>query len=444
MRLMKAASDRGRRVRPTPGLIHVATLVVGLVVLVVLGWDQWFFNDDWTLLTLPDPMRSHVGHWNSAATLIFNALFAVFGLTSYLPYLIPAILAHLAVVHLTWRLLLRVGVSPWLATLSATTILLFGAAAENMLWAFQVGFMGAMALALGALLLVDRARLTLPTAIGAGVLAIGSLPFASTGLPILAAVGIVAIIRHGWWRAVAILAPAGVVYLVWFLTVRVASPDILAPHGVQYVTAVPLFIVVVITAAYGQWVGPIALGPFIALGTLVWIFRHRGEWFGRRALAYALLVGVVIFALLTSLTRGGMAVQAAAAERYVYIVVVMSLPLLMLIVDVLWRLAGPARLAAALLMGSITITNAHLLYVRSVSQSAAEARVQADLSAAAGIVADDPTLPDGAIPVLEGAPDVTVAVLRDWIDDEVVPEVPYGPENIDRVRFFLQITAPAD
>src|SRR5215207_9569405 len=117
---MKARSESARRVL-TPGLVHVATLVVGFAVLVVLGRGQWFVNDDWTILALTDPMRSHGGHWNTAATLLFGALFKVFGLTTYLPYLIPAIIAHLATVHVAWRLVLRVGVSPWLATFGAAT-----------------------------------------------------------------------------------------------------------------------------------------------------------------------------------------------------------------------------------------------------------------------------------------------------------------------------------
>jgi hypothetical protein len=438
---MTARSETRRRPLPTPGLVHVATLIVGLVVLVLVGRGQWFVNDDWTILALTDPMRSHGGHWNTAATLIFGALFKIFGLTTYLPYLIPAIIAHLATVHVSWRLALRVGVSPWLATFGAATVVLFGAAAENVLWAFQVGFMGALALALGALLLIDRARLSAPVAVGAALLAVASLPFASTALPVLAAAGIVGIIRHGWWRTIAVFAPAGLIYLAWFVLVRVPSADILAPHGIQFLTAVPVFFIVIITAAYGQWVGPLAAGPLIAIGILIWVFRDRTRWFGPRALAYALLVGVVIFAILTSLTRGGMVIQAAAAERYVYVVVIMSLPVMMLIVDVLWRLAGPARIAAIVILGSIAVTNTHLLYVRGTAQSAFETRVQADLAAAADIVAEEPDLPDEARPVLEGAPDVTVDVLRDWIADDVVPEAPYGDDSVDRVRYFLEITS---
>jgi hypothetical protein len=441
---MTARSEVRRRLLLTPGLLHVATLIVGLVVLVLLGGGQWFVNDDFTILALSDPMRSHVGHWNTAATLLFQALFPIFGISSYLPYLVPAILAHLAVVHLAWRLLLRVGVSPWLATLGATTVLLFGAAAENVLWAFQVGFMGAMALALGALLIIDRERLTARVAIGAGALAVVSLPFASTSLPILAAAGIVAIIRHGWWRAIAVFAPAGVVYLTWFVLFRVPSADILAPHGSEYLTAVPLFFGTVIAAAYGQWVGPLILGPFVAVGLAVWVLRQRRDWFGPKALSYALLLGVLVFAVLTALTRGGMAIQAAAAERYVYVIAVMSLPAVLLILDRLWRLGGIARLTAALLTAAVSIVNVNLLVLRGLEQSAFENRVMRDLAAAEDIVAADPSLDDSQIPVLEGAPDVTVGVLREWIEDDVVPEVTYADDNIERVEYFLRITAPAD
>lgn len=441
---MTAGSEARRRLLLTPGLAHGASLIVGLAVLVLVGSGQWFVNDDFTILALADPMRSHVGHWNAAATVIFQALFSVFGISTYLPYLVPAILAHLAVVHLAWRLLLRVGVSPWLATLGATTVLLFGAAAENVLWAFQVGFMGAMALALGALLLVDRERLTARVAVGAGTLAIVSLPFASTALPILAAAGIVAIIRHGWWRAIAVFAPAGVIYLAWFVLVRVPSADVLAPHGSEYLTAVPLFFGTVIAAGYGQWLGPLILGPFMAVGLAVWALRERRDWFGAKALAYALLLGVLVFAVLTALTRGGMAIQAAAAERYVYVIAIMSLPAVFLILDRLWRLSGVPRLTAALLAAAVSIVNLNLLVLRGLEQSAFESRVMSDLAAAEDIVAADPSLDESQIPVLEGAPDITVGVLREWIENDVVPETPYGEGNVERVEYFLEITDPAD
>lgn len=439
---MKTRSDAVRPAWLTPGLVHAVTLVLGFIVLVAVGRGQWFVNDDWTILALTDPMRSHGGHWNTAATLIFTALFQVFGLTTYLPYLIPAILAHLAVVHVTWRLVLRVGVSPWLATLGATTVILFGAAAENVLWAFQVGFMGSMALALGALLLITRERLTLPVAVGAGALAVACLPFASTGLPILATAGIVAIIRHGWWRAVAVFAPAAVVYVAWFVLFRVPSADILAPQGIEYLTAAPVFFAVVIAAGYGQWVGQVILGPFIALGILVWVWRERRTWLGPHLPAYALLVGIVIFAGLTAVSRGGMVIQAAAAERYVYVVAIMSLPIVMIVLDRLWRLGGATRLTVAFLTVAVTIVNANLLYLHGSEQSAFEMRVMRDLAAAVDVVADDPTLDDEQRPVLEGAPDVKVSVLRDWEDEDVIPEVPYGEDSVERVEAFLTMTAP--
>ena len=160
---------------------------------------------------------SHQGHWTTAPTLLFQLLRVTVGLHSYLPYLALAVVAHLAVVHLIWRLSMRAGANPWLATGFAAVTVLLGCAAEDLFWAFQVGFIGAVAVALVVVLLVDRAELTLPWAVPAGAIAVLALPFSGTALPVLAAAAILSWIRRGLLRSVAIFARAGAVYLVWYV-----------------------------------------------------------------------------------------------------------------------------------------------------------------------------------------------------------------------------------
>lgn len=192
----------------TPTRVHLASLLLGAIALLVIGRDQWFAYDDWALLhPSVNWWASHQGHWTTAPTLLFQLLRVTVGLHSYLPYLGLAVIAHLAVVHLIWRLSLRAGATPWLATGFAAVTVLLGCAAENLFWAFQVGFMGAVAVALVVVLLVDRAELTLPWAVAAGAIAVLALPFSGTALPVLAAAAILSWIRRGLLRSVAIFAP---------------------------------------------------------------------------------------------------------------------------------------------------------------------------------------------------------------------------------------------
>ena len=50
----------------------------------------------------------------------------------------------------------RAGVGPWIATAAASVFVLFGPGAEDIIWAFQMGFTGSVAFGLAALILVDH------------------------------------------------------------------------------------------------------------------------------------------------------------------------------------------------------------------------------------------------------------------------------------------------
>ena len=60
-------------------------------------------------------------------------------------------------------------------------------------------------------------------------------------LPLIAAALVLSWVRRGWWRSLLLFAPAGVVYLVWYLVFSGGAPASLAPHGIQWVTSAPLF-----------------------------------------------------------------------------------------------------------------------------------------------------------------------------------------------------------
>src|SRR6185312_8041334 len=128
-----------RRLRG-PSVFHYVSLFLGFLVILWIGRSQWFFGDDWAILAphLDGAiMLPHVGHWNLIPAVAFQGVRDWLGLGSYLPFLALAVLAHLAVAHLGWRILLRVGTHPWVATLLSILVMLFGGGSENILWAFQ-------------------------------------------------------------------------------------------------------------------------------------------------------------------------------------------------------------------------------------------------------------------------------------------------------------------
>lgn len=424
---------------PTPGRVHLASLLLGAIALLAIGRTQWFSYDDWALLHPSlDWWASHQGHWSTVPTLLFQLLRVTVGLHSYLPYLALAVIAHLAVVHLVWRLSLRAGVAPWLATGFAAVIVLLGCAAENLFWAFQVGFMGAVAVALVVVLLVDRATLTLPWAVVAGAVAVLALPFSGTALPVLAAAGVLSWIRRGLLRSIAIFAPAGAIYLVWYLLDVRGDASTLGVHGIGFLTQAPLFFAVMFGAGYGQFVGVLVLGPVVAVALLVWLWLARRRWSGREAVAYALILASAIFAVLTAVSRGGGALTAAGAQRYVYLIVVLAVPTMALALGWIATRGRVARAAIALALLLVAGVNVTLSVTRADSQAVTEQRVQREFSAAVSLVESNPHLaPPSAMPIRDVAPDLTVADVEADLRQGLVTPVRFDPADTDAVKASL-------
>lgn len=423
----------------TPTRVHLASLVLGAVALLVIGRDQWFAYDDWALLHPSlDWWASHQGHWTTAPTLLFQLLRVTVGLHSYLPYLALAVVAHLAVVHLVWRVSLRAGVAPWLATGFAAVTVVLGCAAENLFWAFQVGFMGAVAVALVVVLLVDRTVLTVPWAVAAAVLAVASLPFSGTALPVLAGAAVLSWIRRGLVRSVAIFAPAAAIYLAWYLIEARGDASTLGVHGIGFLTRAPLFFAVMFGAGYGQFVGVLVLGPVIALALLVWLWFARRRFGGREAVAYVLVLASAIFAALTGVSRGGGELTAAGAQRYVYLIVMLAVPTMGLAMGWIAARGRIARVAIALALVAIAGVNITLGVIRAESQAATEQRVQREFSAAAALIESQPALAaPGALPIRFAAPDLTVADLTADLRQRLVTPVAFSAADTAAVRASL-------
>jgi hypothetical protein len=131
------------------------------VILIDLLSGLTFITDDWELLLnrrgssigdFLDPFHEHVV---LAPVLIYRLLLAVFGMDSALPFQVVAISVFiLSSVLLFVHLRPRVGA--WAALLGAILILFLGAAFEDLLFPFQVGYFGSISAGLGMLIALDR------------------------------------------------------------------------------------------------------------------------------------------------------------------------------------------------------------------------------------------------------------------------------------------------
>ena len=152
----------GRARGAGPGtLLFFVALMVSAGALVLWLSDLTFWRDEWAFIldrryggidVFLDPF---VEQLLAVAVAVYKLLIAVFGIESPLPFQ----LAHVAVwIGLTTVLFfyLRRRVGEWLALAGLLPILFFGPAWDDLLFPFQISFLGALGCGVGALFALDR------------------------------------------------------------------------------------------------------------------------------------------------------------------------------------------------------------------------------------------------------------------------------------------------
>lgn len=411
------------RGRITPTSVHYTALIVAAVAYLVVASRGWFFFDDYAFL-VPQPggnvFLPHVGHWSTVPVELFIAIRDLFGLNSYIPFVIPVIIAALAFAHVVWRFMLRVGVLAPIATAISLLLIFFGAGAENILWAFQIGFVGAMTLVMIVIMILMKENLTrLDTALII-ILSILSLASSGTSLPLLVVAALIGWLRHGFWRTVAVLALPGVVYLAWFVAIgRFGATSGRATGLGQIVFNVPLFAVSMLTDGLGH-VFPIeVLGPIVFAGVAIWgVLSYRDAPSLRRP-AYILFLAAPVFALFTAYSRVNLGIETATSSRYLYFAIPMMLPLMALGATSLVTRFGLSVPAVLVLIGALVVYNLGGLVGSVLERQNRAETARERLSAAVVLERQYPRVADngGIRPAIQWAPDVNMQALDWWVKD---------------------------
>jgi hypothetical protein len=335
----------------------------GMLVLTWLGSQRWFTNDEWDFLItrhltdVGDLFRPHNEHWTTLPAVAYRLMWSVVGLDHYWPYQALVVGAHLTVVVLLRMVMRRAGVGPWIATVAAGSLLLFGSGEQDIVWAFQITFVGAFAFGLVHLLLADHdgpfdRRDWLGLAAGAAALMCSGI-----GITMAVLVGLAVLIRRGWRLALLHTVPLAVLYGTWWLIERPPSGSNPLNASQSYIAGVMArFVGRGITSAfeglgYFTIVG-VALAIMLVVG-LVLAWRSSG-WTGfrvRGAPIAALLVGLVASLLLSAYGRWPFGAEYAATSRYVYLSAALLLPALAVAADALsrrWRVLTPVVLVLLL------------------------------------------------------------------------------------------------
>jgi hypothetical protein len=317
--------------------VHLTSLAVAVPVLVWVNRDQWFSGDEWELVTRnglgANPTRSglfapHFEHWITVGILVYKALYAVFAARTYVPYLAVLIAVILAVAHLSWRLLLRIGVTPALATAVAALTMVMAVGWENRSTAFQVVVIGPVALGFGALLLMPTSgSLGRRDAIVVALLLVG-LMCSGTGVTMTAVVVLAALLCRGWKIAAGIAAVPAVVYGIWYVAEGSSGQRDNTPMS-TVLSDLPGFVWRGLTHALDdltllEHAGVLLL--VLVVAWLVWRVLQTGPRCQPWPLVIATTVGALASVTLTGVRRS----TAPPVSRYSDIVVLLALPALAL------------------------------------------------------------------------------------------------------------------
>ena len=314
------------------------------MVLVWVDRGLWFYRDEWdmiarttTALTLHNLFFPHNVHWSTGEVLEYRALVAVFGLRTYVPFLLVLFAVQLTLAHLLWRLMLRIGVNAWIATALAAVFVVLGSGVQNLDNAFQVSFPAPLALGITALLIVDRpGPLSWRRNATAAVLLLLAFMCGPPAFPVTLACVLVALGRRGLRSAAQLVLIPGATYVVWFALIghKGNTPKVTLPTALK----VPSYVFTGLSKTFAlnvgwtQLTGHVPIGGIAVVGGILagLLFGHLliriRDVRGPALPAFALALGALFFYAVVAFGRVSLGTSDAAATRYVFVVVALLLP----------------------------------------------------------------------------------------------------------------------
>lgn len=439
--------------------VHYASLAVAFVLLLTLAITRelWFFFEEWYAVTdwfLPTgPRYSYFLPFNNqlnvAALVLLRGLFSIFGLRTYAPYEILALVFHLGVAHLLWRVCRSAGVSTWIATGLVAAFLINGGGAQNLFFPFMIIFLGALVFGLATVLLLNRDHADRRLDVLAVVTALVSLAFSPVGVALVAVAAVVVLLRRGLRPAAAFVAVPAAAYVLWFLVYGSGegggpSAD-QPPYRPQDLTKMPALVwrgLVVAVETSTIFVGAGAV-LIIALG--LWLYSRREIARTAAAPVFAMCIGAVVFYMTVSLARVDRAgAEQASKSRYVYVGWCLLLPAVALAIDYFVR-SPRARMVVALTLAAVLSLNG-LEGALSIlnEQSKRDVALKKVVLESASIVSTEPFLPGVVVrraPGNDEAGSLTAEKLAELVRGGYLPSLPRlsGKERLD-AALPLQVT----
>jgi hypothetical protein len=401
---MKISSVRVPYVRLI--VVALATVTAGVLLWVTRGYlfyyDEWDFIQsapDWSWISFLQP---HNEHPVMLPRLIYAALLSTIGMHSYVPYMFVLLALH-AISAVALFELVRRRAGEAIALACAAMFLVLGAGWENLLWAFQIAFVGAVACGLGMLLALEYP--SSPRRLLAAVaLLTASLMFSGIGVSFGVAAAVTLVLTPARRRELLWFAPVVIAFGAWYLAFGHNGTGSIPAHSAANILLVPLYAVwglgqsaAGLIGLGGPW-GPPAL---LAAGAVV-----AATWWRRRPdpLALGVLAALLSLYVVTGMTRAQIGYQQSGAGRYIYEGAVFWLILLAGAARSLpWRGTWRPALVACLFLACFN--SCVLLFVWTAAKTALMQRETADLQALVAERSDPCLKPAG------------------WVDVVVMPQI---------------------
>jgi hypothetical protein len=436
-------------------LIWLALSVATIVALIVVGRHLTFWQDEWAFIgaepsSIGSWLTPHNEHWSTVPLLLYRAILGVVGLHSYLPYLALLAAMHVVATGGAFVLLAR-RLPPWAALLGVVPLLVLGSGYQNLVWAFQIGFVGSVAAGTWGLVALETDQRRRSAVLGVALLIVA---LASSGMGLFfvlaAAVRLVAdpaSRRRVLWLAI----PAGV-FAVWYLTFgRHGQSGFAGPTKVLVFAARGLVYAVARMAGFDLARHASLLGSILAVAALALVSAVLVRETIRRSLpplAAAGLVAAVGMYTVVGLTRADRADDFATMSRYVYVAAFLLVPAA---ADLISHLRAGSRLPTVSVVGLLAIVclsvGANLVDFRAGrEQFNADARLtRAYLTVLAEHRGASWLDPGGLLP---GWPtidqlDVLIARYGSPLRDTLIPSdaEPPRPDDLDRATLSLALKA---
>jgi hypothetical protein len=431
--------------------LHIATLVFAFGFLLYVNRDQWFNADEFGpilyrrlvggdgYIGVWDPANSH---WLTLTVLVYRALFNLFGLRSYVPYVAMLALLQVIATHLFWRLLRRSHVDPLVAILATLVFAVLGPAVSILTQSYGIENTGSLTLGLAALLIAPDDGPLQKRDLGAGLLLIGSLMFFSaTGIPLVAIVGVRLLLSRGPKVAAAVLAlPVGAFFL-WYATYGHKARE--GPYQESLGIAIrkmPEFVWTGITGAIDKTASFPGVGAVVVVLLVLWIARKGATRTVPWPVVLAFASGTIVYLMFVTVGRSRLGPDAAASSRYVYAIIAFLLPVL--------AIAASSRVSFSALRTPLVVFAGVVLLIVQVSTLSHDANLKAGreqeekrkLLAAAEIAASGDRLVTTPVPRdYVGLSPVTVPQLRRLVRDGKLPDEPKpGLGELFEARLYLQ------